>query len=268
MSNLGSFTCVGTGISLGAHLTKEAEIILTNAEQVFVLVTDPIYEAWLSTLCKNIVSLQPHYQEGKSRRITYQEMAHKFIELAKSGQHVVVAFYGHPGVFVTPSHRAIQELKSLGIPAKMLPGISAADCLFADLSIDPGAVGCQHFEAQQWLTYKHKSDPCAYMVLWQAMMAGDITLTQYEHSSERLLPLQQKLREIYPEDHLLTIYEASRHAATKSRQETIELQQLSTTELTQFSTLVIPPVYDLEPDTQRKQQLHKLNSLTLISNLT
>lgn len=265
MSSRGSFTCVGTGISLGAHLTKEVELILTNAEQVFVLVTDPIYEAWLSTLCNKVVSLQSYYQEGKSRRITYQDMSALFIDLAKSGQDVVVAFYGHPGVFVTPSHKTIRALKALDIPARMLPGISAADCLFADLGIDPGAVGCQHFEAQQWLTYKHKTDNCAYVVLWQLMMAGDITLTQLEHSSERLVPLLEKLSEIYPSTHKVTIYEASRHAATECRQQTVELWELPHTELSQFSTLVIPPLQNLEIDTRRKQQLQKLNSLTLIS---
>lgn len=265
MSSCGSFTCVGTGISLGAHLTKEVELTLIKAEQVFVLVTDPVYEAWLATMCKKVVSLQSYYQEGKSRRITYQEMSTMFIELAKSGQDVVVAFYGHPGVFVTPSHKAIKALKALNIPAKMLPGISAADCLFADLSINPGAVGCQHFEAQQWLTYKHKTNTSAYMVLWQVMMAGDITLTQQKHSADKLSPLLDKLTEHYPDTHNVTIYEASRHAATKNRQDVIELWKLPQTELTQFSTLVIPPVKNLEVDTRRKQQLQQLNTFKLIS---
>jgi len=29
----------------------------------------------------------------------------------------------------------------------MLPGISAEDCLFADIGVDPGIYGCQSFEA-------------------------------------------------------------------------------------------------------------------------
>jgi hypothetical protein len=33
----------------------------------------------------------------------------------------------------------------------MLPGISAEDCLFADLGIDPGIYGCQSYEATDFL---------------------------------------------------------------------------------------------------------------------
>jgi hypothetical protein len=40
-----------------------------------------------------------------------------------------------------------------GFDAVMLPGISAEDCLFADLGIDPGMIGCQSFEATDSITF-------------------------------------------------------------------------------------------------------------------
>ena len=33
------------------------------------------------------------------------------------------------------------------VSRRLEPGISATDCLYAELSSDPGRFGCQHFEA-------------------------------------------------------------------------------------------------------------------------
>lgn len=55
----------------------------------------------------------------------------------------------------------------------MVPGISAEDCLYADLGVDPGMEGSQHFEASKFMFYKRRVDPNAYLILWQVVIAGD-----------------------------------------------------------------------------------------------
>src|SRR3546814_15863240 len=55
----------------------------------------------------------------------------------------------------------------------MEAGVSAEDCLYADLGIDPGEVGCQQYEASQFMFYRRRIDPSAYLVLWQVGVAGD-----------------------------------------------------------------------------------------------
>jgi hypothetical protein len=52
-----------------------------------------------------------------------------------------VALYGHPGVFACVGHEAIERARAEGIDAQMLPGISAEDCLFAELGVDPAVGG-------------------------------------------------------------------------------------------------------------------------------
>jgi hypothetical protein len=39
----------------------------------------------------------------------------------------------------------------------MLPAVSAEDCLFADLGVDPGAAGCQSHEAADFLILDTRS---------------------------------------------------------------------------------------------------------------
>ncbi|KAJ2931620.1 hypothetical protein H1R20_g5340, partial [Candolleomyces eurysporus] len=83
----------------------------------------------------------------------------------RSGQDVVGLFYGHPGVFAHPSHRAIKIAREEGYLAKMLPGISAEDCLFADLGIDPSINGTTTYEATDLLTHDRPLDPASNLIL-------------------------------------------------------------------------------------------------------
>ncbi len=54
----------------------------------------------------------------------------------------------------------------------MEPGISAEDCLYADLGLDPGTYGCQHYEASNLMFYQRTIDTAAYLILWQPGVAG------------------------------------------------------------------------------------------------
>src|SRR3546814_4889838 len=85
----------------------------------------------------------------------------------RAGRRVCGAFYGHPGVFARVPHKAIAQARAEGFEAHMEAGVSAEDCLYADLGIDPGEVGCQHYEASQFMFYRRRIDPSAYLVLWQ-----------------------------------------------------------------------------------------------------
>jgi precorrin-2 methylase len=122
----GSLIVVGTGIRTVGHLTAEAIAWLEKADKVLYVVGDPIAEA-------SIVRLNPHgaeslsalYAEGKPRIDTYHAMVERILSCVRSGLLTCAAFYGHPGVFVYPSHEAIRRARSEGYTAKMLPGALA-----------------------------------------------------------------------------------------------------------------------------------------------
>ena len=152
----GSLVIVGTGIDVAGQMTIMAKSQIENADIVFVAAPGKAAMHWVNSLNKNVVSLMDLYAEGKSRVNTYRQMTSRIVDAVHEGKDVCAAFYGHPGVFVTPSHKAITQLKAEGYDAYMEPGISAEDCLIADLGIDPGMTGCQTFEASQFLFYKHR----------------------------------------------------------------------------------------------------------------
>ena len=111
------------------------------------------------------------------------------LQEVRAGSRVVGVFYGHPAVFVTPSHRAIAIAKEEGYSAKILPGISAEDCLYADLSIDPAVPGCQMFEATDYLVREKAADISSHLILWQigAIGLADYSFTGYNVSLSGLL---------------------------------------------------------------------------------
>ncbi|KAI1495904.1 hypothetical protein F5X99DRAFT_100465 [Biscogniauxia marginata] len=59
-------------------------------------------------------------------------MSETILREVRRGFYVVGVFYGHLGIFVNPSHRAVAIARNEGHQACMLPGISVEDCLFVD----------------------------------------------------------------------------------------------------------------------------------------
>ena len=172
MAASGSLTVVGTGIQLGTHITPEARLAIERADVVLSVVSEPVMQGFLEQLNPSTRSLHELYELGESRAEAYEAMTEEILRHVREGKAVCAAFYGHPGVFVAPSHEAVRRARAEGFPARMLPGISAEDCLFADLGVDPSRVGCQSYEATDFLVHARTIDPTAALVLWQIGTVG------------------------------------------------------------------------------------------------
>lgn len=257
MNESGSLVVVGTGIKVAGDITVHSQAQIIQADIVFYVVPDKMSKQWLASLNSNTVDLGDLYQDNKSRLTTYNDMADTIVNAVQSGLKVCAAFYGHPGVFVYASHQAISRLKKEGYQAKMEPGISAEDCLFADIGIDPGKTGCMSIEATQFLFYKRNYDPHALLVLWQIGLIGDHTLklSQTNNYQRGIEVLVQELSNHYPPDHQVIIYEAATISLFEPRIERVALSALSSVELTAISTLVIPPHAEAEYDQDMLKRL-------------
>lgn len=236
----GSIVCVGTGMTVGAHMAPIARSHIENADIVF-FAGHPLMEMWVKEMNANLHSLQVFYAEGKDRRITYKEMVNAMMTEVRAGKKVVGAFYGHPGVFAIPPHKVIETAKNEGYAAHMVPGISAEDCLYADLGVDPGAVGSQHFEASQFMLYKRNIDPSAYLILWQVGIAGDKSAAKLSTGKAYRQILVELLNEYYPNEHKVALYECPTVAMNKPRIEWIRLGDFVDAELSLITTMLITP---------------------------
>lgn len=263
MTQQGSLACVGLGMMLGAHVSPRSRSHIEQADVVFALVSDPLVELWVQDMRPDMRSLQPHYIEGRPRTDGYREMVDAMLAEVRAGRRVCGVFYGHPGVFALVPHKAIRRARSEGFAAVMEPGISAEDCLYADLGIDPGAFGCQHYEASQLMFHLRRIDPSAYLMLWQVGMAGDRSLARFATGPAYRRLLVEVLSQDYPLSHPVTVYEAATLPISVPRIEQVRLCDLVDADLRLQTTLVLPPARPMEPNESMLERLAELDRLEL-----
>ncbi len=238
----GSLVVVGTGIRTVGQLTAEAICRIRESAAVFYLVADPIADEIIRHLNPNgAESLQHHYGEGVHRGQSYEAMVQQILTSVRSGKSTCAAFYGHPGVFAYPSHESIRRARNEGFSARMLPAISAEDCLFADLGVDPAVNGCQSFEATDFLLHDRNVDISSQLVLWQVGVVGDSTYRTTGYNLGIFPLLVSRLCQLYGPGHVGTIYEAPILPGLAPVITQVALGGLTPAHVTAASTLYVPP---------------------------
>lgn len=246
-------------MTLGSHITPLSRSYIEKADVVFSLMSDGIVELWVQEMHPDVRSLQPYYSEGTSRLISYKAMIEAMLTEVRAGKRVCGAFYGHPGVFAWVPHRAIELAREEGYAAHMEPGVSAEDCLYADLGIDPGKYGCAHYEASQFMFYQRRIDPSAYLILWQVGVAGDQSLARFSTGSAYRQVLVDILAKDYPLDHEVIIYQAATLPIMTHKSQKLALVDLPKHDVNLEITLVMPPAQGLRPERNVKERLALLD---------
>ena len=241
----GRLVIVGSGVKSIAHMTLETVSHLQTADKVFYCVADPVTELYIQKLNPNSTDLHRYYGNGKIRTITYVQMAEVMLREVRQGFYVVGCFYGHPGVFAHPTHRALSIARNEGYEATMLPGISAEDCLFADLNIDPSRPGCQILGATD-LVYRER--PLAldcHVILFQVGAFGESGFSFKGLDRSKLPLLIDRLLNDYGPEHTVIDYVASTLSFVESQCKTYKIKDFKDPEvlktITGVSTFYLPP---------------------------
>lgn len=208
----GRLVVIGSGIKAVSHFTLEAQAHIQQADIVLYAAADPVTDIWIESQNPNAFDLYQYYADDKARIITYVQMIERIMIEVRAGKYVCALFYGHPGVFVTPSHNAIAIARQEGYDAVMLPAVSAEDCLYADLGVDPSVPGMQIFEATDFLLRRRKVDTTANFVLWQVGCIGDLGFKFGGYKNDKFDVLIDYLEEIYGADHPAINYVANMFA--------------------------------------------------------
>jgi precorrin-6B methylase 1 len=231
---------VGTGIKAIVQVTPEAVEAITRAEKVLYLLGEPFTAEYVERLNPTAESLLSLYEVGESRRLAYRRIVQRILECLAC-RDVCVVFYGHPTAFVAPATEALRRARSLGYRARVIPGVSAEGCLFADLGIDPGPTGVQSYEATDFVIRPRNFDRFALLVLWQVGVFGSATYNP-GGSHPPLEVLAEVLRPHYGAPHEVLLYTASCHPAFEARVDVYTVGTLCDANATPSSTLLVPPV--------------------------
>jgi hypothetical protein len=253
----GSLIVVGTGIRIVGQLTIEAIAWMKSAEKLLFDVADEFAEDILQRLNPTgAESLKRFYEAGKPRLDTYKEMVNYTLAHVRAGKRTCLAVYGHPGVFTFPTNEAIRMAKAENYTARMIPGISAEDCLFADMRIDPGSHGCQSFEATYFLTHKLSIDPSSVLILWQIGVVGQRVYPPSGHDFAALPLLVERLSDHYPPDQLCELYWAPTLFGLEAEVHPIALSELAKSNIPPGATLCIRPT---RPPARDEAMIRRLN---------
>lgn len=218
------------------------------------LVADPVAATWIQKVNPRATALHVLYEPGTPRKATYRAIVDEVMARVRTGASVCFALYGHPGVFVNPSHAAIRQARAEGFEARMLAAVSAQDCLFADLGVDPSTDGCLSFEATDFVARLRAADPSVGLILWQIGVVGELNFAPNGDLSK--LPLLcEHLAHFYPADHRVVIYEASLYPVCGPLIQELELAELPGADVSPMSTLYVPPAEQAQPDPEMLDRL-------------
>ena len=132
----------------------------------------------------------------------------------------------------------------------MLPAVSAEDCLFADLGIDPSYPGLQILEATDMLLRRRKLLTDFHVII---ACVGDLVFSRQGHLNHNYRVLIEHLQSQYGENYTITHYIGAQFPICSPLIEYHPLSEFLETEvakrITGISTFYIPPkeVHEVDP---------------------
>ncbi|WP_417519765.1 siroheme synthase CysG [Minwuia sp.] len=168
----GHVTLVGAGPGDPDLLTVKAIKALQNADVILfdALVSDEVLD-----LARREAQRMPVGKRGGKPSCKQEEINRLMIRLAREGKHVVRLKGGDPAIFSRGNEEA-RALRALGIPVRIVPGITAASAAAANLglTLTDRALG-----RQLLFISGHGRNGETASVDWTAIAAGSTTVALY-----------------------------------------------------------------------------------------
>jgi len=259
---------IGLGLNTPLQVTQEAEQTLALCKHVYFLHTEPYWtKRYLARFCSDVTDLQSCYEDGEDRINAYDLMVSAVLDGAKSSPPVALALYGSPAVFVNPTQQIRCLAERDGLKVKVLPGISAMECMLVDLGVDPSD-GMLVYEANDMLAYRKPLLPGAHCFVWQIGGVESELFSKASSAGHRFRRIKEYLLKFYPPDHLVAIVSCATMPTVATTIDRIRIADLESESLAlhQGTTLYIPPLPEqYTPDLEYIERLSSPEHLTSIT---
>jgi uncharacterized protein YabN with tetrapyrrole methylase and pyrophosphatase domain len=237
----------GTGIKFLSHLTIEVKSAIETSSCVVFLLNEPAMKNWVVKNSKKYISMDNIYFSSKLRLDSYSKIVDEVFLNLQENDDICFLMYGHPTFFSSVVAEITKSISFEKVLIQIMPGISAIDCLFSDLRIDPGKKGLQSYDATEFILYDEIFSTTSHLVLWQIAIIGEFGII---NNSEINVNCQKKAMEIlisklikhYPRDHRVSLYVASQYPSVEFELKSIELQKLNIINIPRLATLYVPPL--------------------------
>lgn len=218
---------VGTGMVGYSQLTREAMSALEASERVYFAATqDLVLEHVREEYTEDVVDLNEEYERNESRLDTYERMAEEVLSGAEElDAPVAFALYGHPMVFVSPSRFVLEEAPERGLEVEVQPGVSAMDCVYADVGFDPSTSGVQMVEATDLLVREWELNPQMPAMIWQVGAVETGMYVKDWSEPERFTRFRRYLQRFYPDDHEVYLLQTATYPLAESQEIPVRLDE-------------------------------------------
>jgi tetrapyrrole methylase family protein / MazG family protein len=221
-------TLIGLGPGDPAMLTREAWDIISSVDEIHLRTCQhPTVASLPSTL--KIRTFDSLYEHGESFEEVYDEIVAKVLELGQRPQGVLYGVPGDPFVAEATGPEIARRAKLLGIPVRIISGISFLEPVFAALGLDPypRLLLMDAIELSQAHVAAFPPDmPLLIAQIYSKMVAAEVKMT---------------LNTVYPDEHPVRLIHA---AGTKDEiVEDIPLFEIDRSKNTGLLTaLFLPPL--------------------------
>jgi len=203
---------LGLGILNVEHMTRETERVLRRCREVLYVDTGVATQAFLEGVCPRVTALyETSYEENGPRLNAYHRMAARVVNAAMDHAPVAFAMHGHPIVGVYAPFLIRDMARLLNLEVQVLPGISAMDCLFAELMVDPCVAGMQMYEATDLLLRRRTLHADVPALIWQIGSVETRLHTTRISKPERFERLRAYLLQFYPPQHPVSAFYSTPH---------------------------------------------------------
>ena len=205
------------------------------------VVTDPVATIQLESLNRSARSLTSLYRAGVPRRRIYEEMVDEILGPVRDGKRVCAVFYGHPGVYVEPSHEAVRRARrrdSRLVCSRPSPPRTASSPIWASTRANTAGRAGRRPASSSTASVP---TPTAGLVLWQVDGIGKLDWN-LDPDPRGLPALAEVLGELYPLEHELVFYRASIYPIAPGEAVRMPLRELATLDSPPAPTLYVPPL--------------------------
>src|SRR4030067_1445013 len=183
-------TLLGLGPGDPALLTRQAWETLTNLEEIYLRTKQHPTVAGLPAGLR-LNSFDHLYEDGESYASVYDQIVEQVLELGRRPQGVVYAVPGHPFVAEATSPEIARQAREIGIPVRLIEGISFLEATFTALQIDPfpqmALIDALVLVSRHYQPFPH-SMPAVIAQIHSPAIASEVKLT---------------LMAAYPDEHLV-----------------------------------------------------------------